>query len=98
METKKENIITTLYMKGCIKDECRKICDRPDLLNDLTQDVTVILLSKEEDLIYRLNLEGKILGYVYKTAQYQYNSKTSNFYKTYKQHEQKTNTDRIETL
>lgn len=93
-----KNILKVLYQKGCIRDECQKICKRADLIDDLTQEVAVAMMEKPSKLIVRLYNEGKILGYIYKVAKYQYDSKTSNFYRKYKRNEKKNDRLNSETF
>lgn len=92
------DIVKILYEKGCIREECNKLCKRADLIDDLTHEVTLAMMEKSPELIEQLNGNGKILGYIYKIAQYQYNSKTSKFYKQYKRHEKENTELRLETI
>lgn len=82
-----ENILKVLYQKGCIRDECQKVCKRADLIDDLVHEVAVAMMEKPSELTERLYNEGKILGYIYKIAKYQYDSNTSKFYRLYKRNE-----------
>lgn len=84
MESVGFDILKIAYAKGEIKTECRKVCPDKYLCDDLTQEVTLIMMSKPDDVVVGLNERGELLRYIYKVAKNQYNSVTSPFYKDYK--------------
>ena len=81
MESVGFDILKIAYAKGEIKAECRKVCPDKYLCDDLTQEVTLIMMSKPDDVVVGLNERGELLRYIYKVAKNQYNSVTSPFYK-----------------
>jgi hypothetical protein len=83
MEHKKDNILALLYEQGIIKDTCKRFCKDESLCQDLTQEVTLILLSKPKAKIDSLNRDGKLLGFIYMVAKQQYCSDSSAFYYKY---------------
>lgn len=80
----KNEIITAYYAKGLIFGECSKLCKDAYLCQDLAQEVTLIMMGKDESFIQGLNERGEMLFYIYKVAKNQYYSKTSPFYNKYK--------------
>lgn len=79
----KNEIITAYYAKGLILGECSKLCKDAYLCQDLAQEVTMIMMDKDETFIQGLNERGELLFYIYKVAKNQYCSKTSPFYNKY---------------
>lgn len=86
----KNEIIEAYYAKGLIFDECSKLCKDTYLCEDLAQEVTMIMMNKDESFIQGLNERGELLFYVYKVAKNQYCSKTSPFYHKYKRFDKVT--------
>ena len=80
----KNKIIDLVYRTGEIKEICSKFCKDETLCADLIQEVTLIMLQKDETLIYLLNSRGELLYYINKVVRNQFNSKTSPFYKQFK--------------
>lgn len=79
----KNEIITAYYAKGLIFAECSKLCKDTYLCEDLTQEVTMIMMDKDESFIQGLNERGELLFYIYKVAKNQFCSQTSPFYNKY---------------
>ena len=79
----KDNILALLYEQGIIKDTCKRFCKDESLVQDLTQEVTLILLSKPKAKIDTLNKDGKLLGFIYMVAKQQFCSDSSAFYYKY---------------
>lgn len=86
-ETNKNNIIGVMFTSGVIQETCERVCDDRTLVGDLVQEVTLTLLQKEQSLIASLNATGNLIGYTYKIAKNQWQSKSSSFYKKYKRME-----------
>lgn len=81
---KKENVIEFYYKSGILHDECSKVCDDKDLLNDLIQDLALILLEKEESELVNLHANGCLLFFIRKIIKNQYCSQTSPFFTRFK--------------
>lgn len=84
------DIIKAYYAKGLISAECAKVCPDANLRDDLTQEVTLILMEKPTELIEGLHERGEMLYYIYKVAKNQAQSETSPFYTTYKKFNSKS--------
>ena len=78
------------FKKGLIRQQCQKVCKNPFLCDDLEQEVTMIMMDKEPELIEQLNAKGEFLFYVLRVVKNQFNSRTSSFFKKYKQFNQIT--------
>ncbi|MBQ2396078.1 MAG: hypothetical protein II304_03420 [Bacteroidales bacterium] len=91
MESVGFDILKIAYAKGEIKAECRKVCPDKFLCDDLTQEVTLIMMSKPDEVLVGLYERGELTKYIYKVAKNQYNSVTSPFFKQYKDFQRRSN-------
>ena len=76
-------IISTLYKKGVIRDECQRFVPDKYLCDDLVNDVAIILMGKPSELIFDLFRKGEIVWYIRRIVKNQVCSQTSPFYKEY---------------
>ena len=83
-------LISLLYKKGIIRDECSKFVSDKYLLDDIVNDVALILMAKPKELICKLFAKGEIVFYIRRILKNQVCSKTSPFYKSYISFQDKT--------
>ena len=76
-------IISVLYKKGIIRDECQRFVPDKYLCDDLVNDVAIILMGKPSELIFDLFRKGEIVWYIRRIVKNQVCSQTSPFYKEY---------------
>lgn len=87
----KEEIINELYRKNIIKDIIYKYSESKDNLDDFEQDLYILLLQIPTDLLNELYTTGKLINWISATARRQIKSKTSYYYKTYKEFQDRSN-------
>lgn len=66
---------------------CKRVCNNDPLWLDLFQDLTLILLEKEESTIESIYNQGAMKFFVVGILQNQFNSKTSPFFKKNKDYQ-----------
>lgn len=91
MESVGFDIIKKTYESGQIRNECSKVCSDKYLCDDLTQEVTLAMMAKPDEVLVGLYERGELTKYIYKVAKNQYNSVTSPFFKQYKDFQRRSN-------
>ena len=83
----KNQIIEKIYRDGLIHNIVKNIShgleDEDDMM-DLVQDISIILLSKDDDLIIRLYENNELQYYIANIVYTQLRSTTSPYYRKYK--------------
>lgn len=83
----KNQIIEKVYREGVIHSIVKNIShglEEEDDMLDLIQDISIILLSKDDDLIINLYDKGELTYYIANIVYTQLRSSTSPYYRQYK--------------
>lgn len=86
----KNEIITDLYNRGTIKKFLNRYLEKEENLKDLEQDIYILLIKLPTDLLTEMYLSGKLEHWLAATIKNQIYSKTSYYYKTYKEFKDKS--------
>lgn len=81
----KNEIITDLYKQGTIKKFLNRYLEKEENLQDLEQDIYVLLIKLPTDVLLEMYSSGKLEHWLAATIKNQIHSKTSYYYKTYKE-------------
>jgi len=83
----KTEIINYIFNSGWLAKNCYPLSSDKYLIDDLIQEIGLIILEyKGEGLLNAYN-EGKHLAFIKQIIRYQYNSKTSPFWKIYRKNQ-----------
>lgn len=69
-----------------IKKICSNICKNKDLIDDLIQEIFIILLTTDNDKLNELVNNKELNFFVTRVVTNQWASKSSPFYRTYREH------------
>ena len=87
----KNSIITEIYNRGVVKDQLKKYWSEDyKNLQDIEQDLYILLLQLPEELLQEMYDNGKLLHWIGATLRRQIHSKTSYYYKKYKDFKNRT--------
>lgn len=86
----KNEIIEKLYKDNVLKNYLHKYYEDEDNLADLEQDIYILLLRLPDDVIGEMYESNKLNHWITATIKNQIHSKTSYYYKTYKEFKDKS--------
>ena len=94
---KKDDIIKELWKKKTISNLLSKYNENKENLKDLEQDLWLLISTLPTDLLEELHNNGKLTHWISATVKNQVKSKTSHYYRQYKEFSDKSKEIKYET-
>lgn len=83
----RNKVIEEIYSSGWLEKHCRSVCSDRQLADDLVQEVALIILeTKPDSSLDKAISRGEHLPFIKRIINNQYCSKTSAFWRKYRQH------------